>query len=194
MLRYFNKFKISFIVSAVITFLFGLVLIIFPQQTSSVMCYIFGGLLLLLGIVLIVKFFSVRSTSSLFSVTLVAGLILSAIGIFLLAYQNIVISMIPFVFGIFIAVDGLINIQRSIILCKHSFKAWYFALALSILSVVLGIVLIFNPFDAAIVMIRFIGISFVFNGLLDLWSTISFSKNVKFVLPDDFVIGENNDK
>lgn len=188
----FNKFKWSFVISAIVSMVFGIALIIFPGQISSAICYVFGGLLVLLGIVLVVKFFTLRSVSSLFSVTLVAGIILAALGAFLIFYKDVAISAIPFIFGIFIGLDAIVSFQRSIILARSKFSKWWVTMLLAVLSLILGVVLVFNPFSAAIVMIRFMGVALVFNGIMDLIGTYNFTKNVEFLAPDAVVIEEED--
>ena len=82
--KFFKNLKASFFASAAIYLVTGMLLMIFPEQIAKVACYLFGGLFVLAGIYLVIKFFSCRSVSSLFSITLVSGIIIAAIGIFLM--------------------------------------------------------------------------------------------------------------
>ena len=153
--KFFKNLKASFFASAAIYLVTGMLLMIFPEQIAKVACYLFGGLFVLAGIYLVIKFFSCRSVSSLFSITLVSGIIIAAIGIFLMFKQDVVYSVIPFIFGIVAIIDGLIMAIR--------------------------------PFETAMFAFRFIGICFVFNGVMDMWGTYSFNKFVKDT-KDDYVI------
>ena len=160
---------------------------IFPEQIAKVACYLFGGLFVLAGIYLVIKFFSCRSVSSLFSITLVSGIIIAAIGIFLMFKQDVVYSVIPFIFGIVDIIDGLINIQRAVMLARNRFPMWWLSLLFAVVAIVLGLIMTIRPFGTAIFAFRFIGICFVFNGVMDMWGTYSFNKFVKDT-KDDYVI------
>ena len=126
--KFFKNLKASFFASAAIYLVTGMLLMIFPEQIAKVACYLFGGLFVLAGIYLVIKFFSCRSVSSLFSITLVSGIIIAAIGIFLMFKQDVVYSVIPFIFGIVAIIDGLINIQRAVMLARNHFPMWWLSL------------------------------------------------------------------
>ena len=131
--KFFKNLKASFFASAAIYLVTGMLLMIFPEQIAKVACYLFGGLFVLAGIYLVIKFFSCRSVSSLFSITLVSGIIIAAIGIFLMFKQDVVYSVIPFIFGIVAIIDGLINIQRAVMLARNHFPMWWLSLLFKLL-------------------------------------------------------------
>ena len=162
--KFFKNLKASFFASAAIYLVTGMLLMIFPEQIAKVACYLFGGLFVLAGIYLVIKFFSCRSVSSLFSITLVSGIIIAAIGIFLMFKQDVVYSVIPFIFGIVAIIDGLINIQRAVMLARNHFPMWWLSLLFAVVAIVLGLIMAIRPFETAMFAFRFIGICFVFNG------------------------------
>ena len=174
--KFFKNLKASFFASAAIYLVTGMLLMIFPEQIAKVACYLFGGLFVLAGIYLVIKFFSCRSVSSLFSITLVSGIIIAAIGIFLMFKQDVVYSVIPFIFGIV-----------AVMLARNHFPMWWLSLLFAVVAIVLGLIMAIRPFETAMFAFRFIGICFVFNGVMDMWGTYSFNKFVKDT-KDDYVI------
>ena len=76
--------------------------------------------------------------------------------------------MIPFVIGMFIVVEGILNIVRSFQLRQWGFERWLYDLVLSVLLLILGMIIVVNPFDAALVSVMMIGICLVYDGLLNL--------------------------
>lgn len=175
-----DNLKKSFIITAVITIILGIILVIFPEAVGAVICYVLGGLLLIGGIVLIVKYFSCKSVTSLFSITLIGGIIIAVVGIYIIFKHETVLALVPFLFGILAVLDGLINVQRSILLSKSGLKTWWISLMFSLIAIILGVVMVLNPFSTAIIVFRFIGICLIFNGIMDLFGTASFSKFIKF--------------
>ncbi len=191
--QFFERLKADFIATSAAYLVLGLILVIFPAQVASVACYILGALLIAAGIVFIIKFFSCRGISSLFSLTLIGGIVLTAIGIFIITRSEIIIQIVPFIFGIIAIIDGIIALQRSLILAKVGFPFWWLSLVLSVITVALGIVVAINPFESGILAFRFIGVCLIFAGIADLWGITSLSKKIKMTKEADYVI-ENPDE
>lgn len=192
-----SNLKKSFIITAVVSIALGIILIIFPETVGAVICYILGGLLTVGGFYLIIKFFSCRDITSVFSATLIGGIIIAVVGIYIIFKHETVLSIVPFLFGILAVIDGLINVQRSILLSKSGFRVWWVSLIFSAVAIILGIIMALNPFSTAILVFRFIGICLVFNGIMDLWGTFSFNKFIKFdngKTSADYVIENKNNK
>lgn len=192
-----ENLKRGFIASAAVSLALGIIMIIFPEAVGAVICYLLGGLLAVAGIALIVKFFSCRDITSAFSVTLIGGIIIAIVGLYIIFKHETVLAIVPFVFGILAIIDGLINVQRSILLSKSGFKIWWLSLVFSVIAIILGIVMVLNPFTTAMLAFRFIGICLVFNGIMDLWGTVSFNKFIKFndgSKNADYVIENKNKK
>lgn len=118
------------------------------------------------GIYLVIKFFSCRSVSSLFSITLVSGIIIAAIGIFLMFKQNVVYSVIPFIFGIVAIIDGLINIQRAVMLARNHFPMWWLSLLFAVVAIVLGLIMAIRPFETAMFAFPALSVSALFSTVL----------------------------
>lgn len=64
---------------------------------------------------------------------------------------------------------------------------WWLSLLFAVVAIVLGLIMAIRPFETAMFAFRFIGICFVFNGVMDMWGTYSFNKFVKDT-KDDYVI------
>lgn len=90
----------------------GFILILFPDTTSQVICYGVAAIIFICGLVNFVRYFS-NDFSYRFGYDLISGFLLCAIGVFMMIRSDIVIMMIPFVIGIFIVVEGVMNIIRS---------------------------------------------------------------------------------
>lgn len=187
----FAKLKANFITASVAYIALGIVLVIFPAQVAGIACYILGALLIAAGLLMIVNFFTMRGISSLFSITLAAGIITAAVGIFIIVRSDTVLKIVPFIIGVIAVIDGLVGLQRSVLLGRCHFSTWWLSLVFSLATLILGVVIAINPFESAIFMFRFIGICLIFTGIVDIWGIHSFNKYTA-VPKDDFVI-ENSD-
>jgi uncharacterized membrane protein HdeD (DUF308 family) len=63
---------------------------------------------------------------------------------------------------------------------KESNNVWKTTLIMSIITIICGLVLIFNPFKGAILLTRIVGILIIIYALLDIISTITIRNTLNF--------------
>ena len=146
----------------------GMMLLIMPQTSLLWICYAFGAVVLITGIVCLIQYPRIRGTGFTAPFMLVGGVITAGLGIFTLAKPQVVASFLPIVFGIFIVVDGLSRIGSAIDLAKRKGQKWWVLLLLSIVSVALGILLVLHPFGAAVSVVMVCGILLIVEGAMNL--------------------------
>ena len=146
----------------------GLLLLVMPQTSLLWICYAFGAVVLITGIVCLIQYARIRGTGFTAPFMLVGGVITAGLGIFTLAKPQVVASFLPVVFGIFILVDGVSRVGTAIDLAKRKGQKWWVLLLLSIVSVGLGVLLVLHPFDAAVSVVMLCGILLIVEGALNL--------------------------
>lgn len=165
MLRYVKSGMMLLSISYIVI---GMMLLIMPQTSLLWICYAFGAVVLLTGIVCLIQYARIRGTGFTAPFMLVGGVITAGLGIFTLAKPQVVASFLPIVFGIFIVVDGLSRIGSAIDLAKRKGQKWWVLLLLSIVSVALGILLVLHPFGAAVSVVMVCGILLIVEGAMNL--------------------------
>ena len=165
MLRYV---KSGMMLLSIAYIVIGMMLLIMPQTSLLWICYAFGAVVLLTGIVCLIQYARIRGTGFTAPFMLVGGVITAGLGIFTLAKPQVVASFLPVVFGIFIVVDGLSRIGSAIDLAKRKGQKWWVLLLLSIVSVALGILLVLHPFGAAVSIVMVCGILLIVEGAMNL--------------------------
>lgn len=150
---------------SIISILFGIILLVFPRITSQVICYCIAFMVLFGGIIDLVRYFS-DDFFTRNSYDVITGIVKCLIAILMLIKVDWMIAMIPFVVGIFILIESVLDIGRSIQLKEWNDRYWIVNLMLSLLLLVAGVILLFNPFQAAMVSMMFIGGCFVYEGVL----------------------------
>ena len=146
----------------------GLLLLVMPQTSLLWICYAFGAVVLITGIVCLIQYARIRGTGFTAPFMLVGGVITAGLGIFTLAKPQVVASFLPVVFGIFILVDGVSRVGTAIDLAKRKGQKWWVLLLLSVVSVGLGVLLVLHPFDAAVSVVMVCGILLIVEGALNL--------------------------
>lgn len=169
MINYFKNLKANYTVSAVICVIIGLVLIIWPGTSTQVVCMVLGGVLLIYGIIQIILYLFARERTLYLQGMLVLGIIFSVLGAWILLKPEMIIKAVPIIMGIIIIMHGLHNAIQAIDLKKMSYGRWWIALLFGLLTIVLGGVLVYNPFSVVNTVVRVIGAFLIYDGLSDMW-------------------------
>lgn len=146
----------------------GLLLLIMPQTSLLWICYAFGTVVLLTGIICLIQYARIRGNGLAAPFLLVAGVITAALGVFTLAQPQVVAGFLPVVFGLFILVDGCSRIGTAIDLARRRGEKWWLLLLLSLLSIALGLLLLADPFEAAVSVVMLCGVLLIVEGVINL--------------------------
>lgn len=146
----------------------GVLLLVMPQTSLLWICYAFGAVVLVTGIVCLIQYARVRGSGFAAPFLLVGGVITAALGLFTLAQPQTVASFLPVVFGLFILVEGCSRIGAALDLARRKADKWWVLLLLSLLSIALGLLLLFAPFEAAVSAVMLCGVLLIVEGALSL--------------------------
>lgn len=160
--------KQNYFVNAVIMVVIGLVLIIWPQILGVVLCYLLGGALIVMGIIQLVGFLRGERIGFYNKFSLLMGIVLILLGIWICTQPHIVLSIIPVVVGIIVILHGLMDIQYTLDIKKTGNTKWWVALLFAILTLVVGLLLVFNPFTAYEISMILLGVAMLYDGGSDL--------------------------
>ena len=173
-----KKMRMSSIITALLCMFIGIVMIVFPGKSLDVICQVFGIVLIAGGAACV--FFFLQDVHALPNVmTLIGGVVFIAIGIWIFTRPSGLATVIPFIAGIVIVINGIFNCAQTMELGRAKYNRWWVSLILSLLTIGLGIVLIINPFGTASAIARIIGIFMVYDAASDLWIIMDVNKAYK---------------
>ena len=167
-----KKLKWNLILMSVLYLALGVFLLMVPGVALNVVCYALGGVVLVCAVVQLVRYFLVERGIFQSQLTLISGLICLGLGAFLILRSDIVMRILPIVFGLFVIFDSLGRIQNALELRRCEYSSWKGFLLLALLSVVLGIVMIVDPFGAMETLVMAIGVILIVEGALNLLSAL----------------------
>ena len=167
-----KKLKWNLIVMSVLYLALGIFLLMVPGTALNVVCYALGGVVLLGAVIQLVRYFLVERGIFQSQLTLISGLVCLALGGFLILRSDIVVRILPIVFGLFVIFDSLGRVQSALELRRCGYGSWKGFLLLALLSVVLGVVLVANPFGAMETLVMAIGVILIIEGALNLLSAL----------------------
>ena len=171
-----KNFRKTFPISSVAFILVGLALLLWPEACLRVVCGLFGLVILMKGVGSIYSFLKaeVRGFFSYFGWLFGAAAV--ALGIFLLIRPQTVVSILPILVGLFVIMDGVMRVQSAFELRAAGYDRWWSLLILALVSVVLGAVMLWNPFGTVELLVMAIGVILMVEGALNLvgyiWAAI----------------------
>ena len=168
----------SSIISALLLAALGVLLIIKSEETVISISYIVGGALVLLGAIGIIDYIRKLRTELKSELDLVYATVTIILGVLIIMYPKAIGSIIPFVLGIIIIINSSTKLNYALQLKKQDHNLWKSTLLVSLLTTICGLVLIFNPFQAASLITRIVGIIILIYAILDIVSSLTIRKNI----------------
>ena len=152
--------------------LVGLVLLLIPGTLNKLIGILIGVALLAVGIIAIVKYIKEKDNGN--SLNLVSGILYSVLGVIIIIYPYSIINLVTICLGVYLVINGLLKLKLSFVLKRITDK-WIGTLIMGIITVILGVVLIFNPF-AGITITKLAGAFLVVVAVFDLIDTYIIQK------------------
>lgn len=165
------------LISSGVILVFGLLLFFKSSVTLMGISYIFGGLIIAIGVLAIVRFISNNHSDISNQLNIIYGIICIISGIFFIEKPEIIGSIIPVVMGIGIIISSSLKIQQSFNLKSLNSSYFFWSFVTALLSLICGVVLLFNPFKGAVIITKVIGIFLVIYAILDICNTIVLKKS-----------------
>ena len=157
----------------------GVILLGWPELSSRIICYAFGGVLTVSGILRIVRYFLRDQFDGMIRKDFCFGLVLAAGGLFLILRPDTVVSFLPFVFGLLLVAGCAEKLQTAADLRRIGIPLWYIPLIMGGVSLVLGIILLCQPFGSAMILTRFIGVAIIVEGVENLAALPIFERKLQ---------------
>lgn len=164
-----KKIKANALLSAILYTIFGLVLLIWPGTSAQVLTTALGMILVLCGLGNIGDYVFHRDGSLYSVLRLISGIVLAVIGLWLTTQPNLLTVVVPRVMGVLICFHGFSDLGSALTLRKKSALRWPMALLLAVITLALGLLLIYNPFSVFATVVRIIGAILLFDGISDIW-------------------------
>ena len=167
-----KKLKWNLILMSLLYVGLGIFLVMKPGTALNIVCYALGGVVLACAAVQLIRYFVVERGVFQSQLTLISGIICLGLGAFLILRSDIVVSILPIVFGLFVIFDSLGRIQNALELRRCEYSSWKVFLLLAVLSVILGIVMVVDPFGTMETLVMAIGIILIIEGAINLLSAL----------------------
>ena len=173
---FLRRVKADYLLSSFLCILLGVVFIIWKDGVIDVMGSMFAILLILIGAVYLGSFFLNLMTNGL---SVLMGIIILAVGIWFLIQPAVIVSLIPIVIGVVLLFHGMRALKETMDAKQYGYNSWGVSFFLAILSIVCGLVCIFDAFGVMEKAIVVVGIILVFSGVSNMWVAVTVTRAAK---------------
>ena len=96
---------------------------------------------------------------------LTAGLIAMVAGVVVLLAPQLVVGLFPVLAGILVILGGIKRLTDALVARSDGDRDWPLGLLLALICIVLGVLVLSNPFGAAVNVVQLIGIAGIYYGV-----------------------------
>ncbi len=163
------------LIIGILLIILGIYVLTIPLETYITLAIIFSISFIISGLFDIV--FSIQNHKILkgWGWYLISGILSFAMGIYLIAYPEIPMSLLPFVIGFTLLFRSFLLLGFSFDLKDLRILSWGNLALLSVLGILFSILLIANPFFTSISLVALTAMSFIFVGI----ATVKLSFDLK---------------
>lgn len=162
----FNYVTIGSIIVDVLIIILGIFFVSNPTVGTTSALVLIGILLLISGIAAIVKY--LINPRSFFKFELLYGILSIIFGVFAITKPFAVEMLIVVLVGTWLIISSVIKLVMALELRKLKENTWVFDLTVSALTIILGILILVNPFSTYIVLSIYVGVLMMIYAAMDI--------------------------
>ncbi len=172
--KIFKKTGMYSLICSIVFAILGIILIVNPEATITIISYILGIMFILIGAYKASNYFINKGNYDLYNYDLAFGIIAIVLGIITITYGKQIITILRILIGLWIIYSAIIRLSLSLKLKTLGTNAWAYSLGISIVMLICGIYAI----TSNIIMVT-IGTVILIYAILDIIESIIFISNVK---------------
>lgn len=167
--------------TSILFILLGVFLYLRPDLANKTIGYILGALILIAGASGILNHISNKNGLKIFKFDLIFAVLSFILGLFIIINPFSVMNFLTIGLGIWFLISGVLRLSYSFDLKKHKENYWLLTFVISIIKIIFGIMLIFNPFASGILLTEILGLFIIAFGLLNVVETFLYKRNIKSI-------------
>lgn len=160
--------KKNYFISAILTIALGAVLVIWPDWSGRILCYLLGAALILMGGIQLIVCIRAERIGFYSKFSMLMNIILILLGAWVCIRPDMVLSLVPVIIGIVMLIHGCMDLQFTMDIKHAGSGKWWIALIFALVTLTLGVFLVMHPFLAFEITMLIIGIGLLYDGISDL--------------------------
>ena len=179
MKQYIRRMEKNSIGMSIMLIILALGLIFKASDFITIIIRAFGAIIIALGVFLLVTYYRIEKEVPMLQFNLWYGIVAICFGMFCILKTLVVQNIFPIVIGVCIIVQGARKFQLSSNLRILGEEEWIGTLIAAIMSLILGMIIICNPFASSIAITTIGGILLLINEIMSIGESIWILKNIK---------------
>lgn len=153
--NFFKTFRENFLLSGIAYGILGILILIKPEPFFNMIVYIFAAFFAIMGAINLFNHYRAQKQGYSGS-QLTTGILLLVAALLILIFAKGLVSIIPVFLGLFILISGITQLVQELQLKKDGVArtGWFI---FSILLMIVGALLLFNPFRSVLLVFQIFG-------------------------------------
>ena len=168
MRTFVENMKHNYFISALLTIALGAVLVIWPDWSGKILCYLLGAALIIMGGVQLIICFRAERIGFYSKFSMLMNIVLVLLGAWVCMRPDTILALVPVIIGIIMLFHGCMDFQYTLDIKRAGTSKWWIALIFALITFALGVFLVLHPFLAFEMTMLLIGISLLYDGISDL--------------------------
>ena len=179
--QFFSRIKWTYVIISVFFLVLGILMLVRPDASFTVICRGLGILAAIFGALRVLQYF-IRTPQGVGQrYDLAGGLFCLLIAALLILRAREVAAILSVIVGIFILIDSVFRLQVALDAHRTGVAAWGMMMILACISLLLGVLLVFDTFRGQAVISIIMGCALIYDALADLFTVFYVSRVVKGV-------------
>ncbi len=192
MRNYIRKLGFISICMSIVLIIISIFMIVKPIETIGLVIVLLGYVLVVYGLIHFISYFNIRDEYRFFSFELGESIIDVILGFLVVLHTDTVEVILPIVIGIWIIMQGITELQVAFNIRGIRGTKWGIVFLMSLISIALGISIVFKPVPSFDVMTRLAGAVLLYSEIITLYDNIYFITQVKDIEKTVKEIEEDN--
>lgn len=173
--EFLKKIKWNTILVSAVIALLGLIVLTNPEAAALSICSLVGWFLVIGGVLTLIAYFSMQKINY----VLFMGLIQLLPGLYIVIRPDVLVSFVSLMLGIILLVYGLACIRESMENKRFGYQHWWLNLVVGIITVLLALCVIVNPFATGSAVMMFAGAAMLVHGISNIISIAVISNDIR---------------
>ena len=168
-IKKYNRYNILISLALIVLSIF---LIIDPTTSFNAITIIIGIIVGITGLVELITYFTSPQEIKAFSFKLIIGVITTILGIVIIINAQTINTILTWVIGAWIIIESIIKLQIAFNIKGISDTSWKAIVIISIITFIIGLIIILNPFATLITVGKVCGIMLLISELMNIIESI----------------------
>ncbi len=170
--KYLKKTAFSSLWMSIILLIVAFFLLIKSESFINNLIIIVGVALSFLGIVNFISYLKLKDEEKLMSRNLLNGLLMIIFGLIAIFKSSSLVSIFTIILGIYLIYQNLEYLHLATNLKNLKDNKWYILMILSLLNIIFGIIVVINPFETIVAIVKLSAILIILSEAFNIFQSL----------------------